>query len=71
MRDTADKRGVGIPRPMKEWATALLFGLLLSSAHDPAHADASEPVVAVNAVRVAASERYKANRVHRFALGGG
>jgi hypothetical protein len=56
---------------MKGWANALFLSLLLSSGSDPDRADAGEPASGGDTVRVAASERYKANRVHRFAMGGG
>jgi len=71
MIDTAGRRRVAIPRAMKGWASALLLGLLLSPTLGATRADADEPAVGVKTVRVAASERYQANRVHRFALGGG
>jgi hypothetical protein len=50
---------------------AFLLSLLISSASGPVPADAAEPASGGDTVRIAASERYKANRVHRFAMGGG
>ena len=56
---------------MRGWATALLLSCLLSSLLVAARAQAVESATAGKTVRVAASERYKANRIHRFTFGGG
>ena len=52
-------------------AIALFSIIGLLSVFEPAQADETEPVENAGFVRVAASERYEAARVHRFVLGGG
>ena len=54
----------GVPSP--EFSTSATASPRLGSAHAPDAAAAG-----VDRVRVAASERYQAKRIHRFALGSG
>jgi hypothetical protein len=52
-------------------STLLVLTIGLLSAHASAGADESKALANAGFVRVAASERYEAKRIHRFALGGG
>ena len=61
----------GIRELVNGKAIALFLSIGLFSVFEPAHAREAEPVENSGFVRVAASERYKAKRIHRFALGGG
>jgi len=61
----------GVRRHVNGKAIALWLSIGLLCAFEQAHANEAEPVENSGFVRVAASERYKAKRIHRFALGGG
>ena len=56
---------------MNRNGAALLATLGLLCASEPARGEAKDPAGHANFVLVAASERYEATRVHRFAFGGG
>ena len=63
--------GLDLPLSKISQLRVLLIGVGLLLLASPAAGELVGPPIEETTVRVAASERYKAKRIHRFALGGG